>query len=542
MSLPTKDEISQAIDRQGTLKVPTLADFSPIEGILGPESYAGGFCIAFPFQKGNVKKAVRVWHQEIGNIKERYNLIAADIHKHGSPYLCDVEFIEGGLDVDGTLIDIVIMDWIDGLPLKKYIQSIYDSNQNNEEKAFQIKELAKKLLEMFDYFHRQKFSHGDLQHDNIIITETGEVKVIDYDCFYTPSLGNGFQQTTSGYKGYQHPSRFLGQIVSNEKADYFSELIIYLSLYAISEKLALWDIAKDSDFSFLFSEEDFGDITNSQVFKDIQSLGGIFVDLLDVLVDYLKESDIDALVPFDELILQKKVTFKSSVTKAIRNKQTIKVFWQVPFEAEVNLVQNNITTIGKGNQGSINVVLDKDAVFELIINKDGVHIKKGIKINVFDECSIEFSADKKYVFPSLPVKLTWNVTNANKVWLNSEEVESSGSKIVEPTSDTVYKLQVQDEFSMKDERITVQVIPIKQKRIILASPPNFSIKQSFAVTRPQYNVGIKFPKIDIDWVKIEVPKVPSFTDLGLNVELSPPLPQINLMTSIKKVFNLITKK
>ena len=545
MSLPTKDEISQAIERQGTLKVPTLADFSPIEGILGPESYAGGFCIAFPFQKGNVKKAVRVWHQEIGNIKERYNLIAADIHKHGSPYLCDVEFIEGGLDVDGTLIDIVIMDWIDGLPLKKYIQSIYDSNQNNEEKAFQIKELAKKLLEMFDYFHRQKFSHGDLQHDNIIITETGEVKVIDYDCFYTPSLGNGFQQTTSGYKGYQHPSRFLGQIVSNEKADYFSELIIYLSLYAISEKLALWDIAKDSDFSFLFSEEDFGDITNSQVYKDIQSLGGIFVDLLDVLVDYLKESDIDSLHPFREYLLEKKITFKSSATKAIRKKQAIKVFWQVPFEADVTLEQKGIPNIEKGNQGSINVVLDKDADFELtIISKDGIQIKKCIRINVFDECAIDFSSDKKYVFPSLPVVLRWNVANANKVWLNSEEVVFSGSKIVEPTSDTVYTLQAEDEFGVKEGRITIHVMPIKQMRILLASPPNFTIKQSFSVMRPKYNVGVKFPTIDIGWIKLEVPKVKSLKDLGLDVELSPPLPPsgFSLRNAIKRAYNNIIRK
>ena len=58
-------------------------------------------------KKGNEKKAVRVWHQEIGDIKQRYNLISADIHKYGAPYLCDVDFMEGGLDVDGTLIDIV---------------------------------------------------------------------------------------------------------------------------------------------------------------------------------------------------------------------------------------------------------------------------------------------------------------------------------------------------------------------------------------------------------------------------------------------------
>ena len=498
-------------------------------------AYAGGFSVVFPYEylDGSMW-AFRCWHSDINNTKKRYEIISEAIQAAHLDFLCEFEYIENGINVDGNIFPTTRMRWVDGITIKDYIC------QNRYSKEI-LTALADNFLKMTQALHSQSLAHGDLQHGNILVNAEHQLCLVDYDSFYCPKL-KGEEDTVTGLPDYQHPARMKNKTVS-EKLDYFSELIIYLSILAIAEDSSLVDKYKVEEADrLLFSKEDFEDITNSQIYKDIQSLGGILVDLLDVLIDYLKESDIDALVPFDELILQKKVTFKSSETKAIRNKQTIKVFWQVPFEAEVNLVQNSITTIGKGNQGSINVVLDKDAVFELIINKDGTHIKKDIKINVYDECSIEFSADKKYVFPSLPVKLTWNVTNANKVWLNSEEVESSGSKIVEPTSDTVYKLQVQDEFSMKDERITVQVIPIKQKRIILASPPNFSIKQSFAVTRPQYNVGIKFPKIDIDWVKIEVPKVPSFTDLGLNVELSPPLPQINLMSSIKKVFNLITKK
>jgi hypothetical protein len=313
----------------------------------------------------------------------------------------------------------------------------------------------------------------------------------------------------------------------------------------MSENLNLWDVAKSSDYSFLFSEEDFADIKNSQIYKDIFALGGISVELLDVLVDYLKESDINALQPFSKHILEKKVTFKASSTKAIRNKQIIKVFWQVPFEADVTLEQKGKPNVEKGNQGSINVILENDTEFELTINKeDNIQIKKSIRINVFDECAIDFSSDKKFVFPSLPVVLTWNVTNANKVWLNSEEVESSGSKIVEPTSDTVYTLQAEDEFSVKERRITVQVIPIKQMRILLASPPNFTIKQSFSVKRPKYNVGVKFPTIDIDWIKLEVPKVQSLNDLGLSVELSPPLPSsgLSLRNAIKRVYNHIIRK
>ena len=78
----------------------------------------------------------------------------------------------------------------------------------------------------------------------------------------------------------------------------------------------------------------------------------------------------------------------------------------------------------------------------------------------------------------MPVILTWNVTNSNKVWLGSEEVESSGSKVVEPVSDTIYILKAEDVFGVKEKRITVRTIPIKQMKVLLSSPPNLTIKQN----------------------------------------------------------------
>ena len=260
------------------------------------------------------------------------------------------------------------------------------------------------------------------------------------------------------------------------------------------------------------------------------------------VVRYIQES-IDALRPFNEYVLEKKIIFKSSATKAIRGKQSVRIMWQVPFDADVTLQQKGSTTIGKGVQGSINVVLDDDAEYQLtILTKDGVQIKKDIKIRAFDECSIDFSANKEFVFPTLPVILTWNVINANKVWIDSEEVELSGSKVVEPASDTIYILKAKDEFGEKEKRITVKTIPIKQIKVLLASPPNFTIKQNLTIMQPKYNVDVRFPTINIDWIKMEVPKVPSFTELGLNVELSPPLPKVSLLNSIKKVFNHIIRK
>lgn len=166
-----------------------------------------------------------------------------------------------------------------------------------------------------------------------------------------------------------------------------------------------------------------------------------------------------------------------------------------------------------------------------------------LQIGVFDECSIDFSSNKEFVFPTLPVVLTWNVTNATKVWLGAEEVGSSGCKMVEPTSDVVYNLKAQDEFGLKEKRILIRTIPIKQKRLLLTSPPNLVHKQNMTIIQPKFNVSIGFPQINIDWIQFKVPLVKSFKDLGYNVELSPPLPSVefNLSKIIKKIINSIIR-
>lgn len=177
-------------------------------------------------------------------------------------------------------------------------------------------------------------------------------------------------------------------------------------------------------------------------------------------------------------------------------------------------------------------------IIEAIALDDATPFIKELLIEVFEECVITFSADKQFVFPSLPVKLTWNVANAKKVWLGSEEVEPSGSKIVEPTSDTVYILQANDEFGMKNQRLTIQTLPLKQMRLTITPPPNFVSRQILKIQQPRYIAEVKFPHIDIDWIKIEEPRATSFKDLGINVELSPPLPKVSLIEKLIRVFNL----
>jgi serine/threonine protein kinase len=94
-----------------------------------------------------------------------------------------------------------------------------------------------------------KISHGDLQEGNILIDRNGNIKLVDYDSICIPEI-EGQKELVTGLNGYQHPSRFKAGKASL-KADYFSELVIYLSILALSENSNLWNKYQVKDTSIL---------------------------------------------------------------------------------------------------------------------------------------------------------------------------------------------------------------------------------------------------------------------------------------------------
>jgi len=500
-------------------------------------AYAGGFSVVFPYKTADGEKwAFRCWHSDIINTKKRYETISDAIKKSHLSFLCEFQYIDKGINVEGNIYPTTRMRWIDGITIKDYICQ----NQNSKDKLIA---LADNFLKMTQALHALSLAHGDLQHGNILIDKNHQLYLVDYDSFYCPQL-KGEADTVTCLADYQHPARISNRSVS-EKLDYFSELIIYLSILAIAEAPFLVDKYKVADADrLLFSKEDFVDIKNAAIYNDIYSLGNDFQDMLAVLEDYLGHSSIDDLVPFESYLLHQKVSFTASTTKAIRNTQSIELTWDVPFDAENILLKWSGKEVQQYEKhGTFTTTLLESATFELSIKtSNGQVIKKEVSIEVFDECEIEFTADKYYVFPTIPVKLSWKVKNAKKVWLDDEEITPSGIKIIEPKKAVVCVLSAEDEFGKKEKRIEIGMLPIPQVKALLVPTPNIVNNMSVTIKQPRYNVSVSFPKITIGMVKAEIPKVPSLKDIGLNVELSPPLPRFSLKQTIQNIFNRITKK
>ena len=279
-----------------TLQIEELREGNVIENGTQLISYAGGFAHVYPFiEKGGNKIALRYWCSEITQIKERIAKIKSYFESiNSSNYFVKFKYFDKIILVDGKFYPAILMDWIEAKNLKEYI-----NDHINNPKI--LLGLASNFLKMVEYFHSIGVAHGDLQHENILVDDKGNLLVIDYDSMYVPGLEK-MSDIIIGRDGFQHPSRRKNKLL-NKKLDYFSELVIYLSIVIFSHYPELWE-EKYLTENLLFNKEDFENPEHSELFREmIQSKKDpIISDLVVKLVGSLMCSDICELRKLEDLI------------------------------------------------------------------------------------------------------------------------------------------------------------------------------------------------------------------------------------------------
>ena len=284
------DDYVNSIQVPQLVKAPIINGGAPEMNGIRPVMYTGGFCVVFPYTTNSKKYAVRCWHAYLDGAQDRAREISKYLSSINLPYFVDFQYIEEGVATPKGIMPIVVMDWVDAKPLKKYIQGkLHDSNA--------LDKLASDFMTMVQNLHAKNISHGDLQHGNIMVKNNGNIVLVDYDSMYVPKLA-GYNSQICGLKGYQHPARWNEKKMS-PKADYFSELIIYTSIKALAKYPQLWEKLQIEDTdTLLFSEEDIDSKGYSKIF-DVISQDIYLKKLVEVIREELSHSSIDELLPLE---------------------------------------------------------------------------------------------------------------------------------------------------------------------------------------------------------------------------------------------------
>lgn len=294
MPLASISEYSASINTPLMVKAAVLNGGSPVKKNGRQIKYSGGFCVVFPYETPTKKYAVRCWHINVNDIKNRTRLISETIQSTNLPYFVGFEYVPNGIQTAQGGQDIVVMDWVDAQPLKKYISS----HLSQPSILLQLAEYFKKMV---CEFHTHHIAHGDLQHGNILVKGDGSIVLVDYDSMYVPSL-SGYTDDIKGLAGYQHPARWKNKNVS-EKIDYFSELVIYTSLLALAKLPYLWNgLCLEDTETLIFSADDISSKGNSKIFQILDSNNDL-KPLSSKIKDFLSKDDINDLEPLENAVV-----------------------------------------------------------------------------------------------------------------------------------------------------------------------------------------------------------------------------------------------
>ena len=259
--------------------------------------YSGGFSTVFPIEVLSNTFALRCWIADIGEAETRYKEISNYLNQCSLPYFVDFAYVPEGILVDGNKYPIIRMEWAGGDTLCDFI------NQNLQD-AGCLKTAAAEFQKMVETLHTHQISHGDLQDGNILLKRNGadvEIKLIDYDSVFVPAL-RGQPDYIVGVPAYQHPQRIAGGGGASEKVDYFSELVIYLSLLSLVEKPDLWSqFGAPTEKRLLFTAEDFKNPDQSDLFRELANLSSDVKHLASKLKEFCKLS-LDQLEPLEAVL------------------------------------------------------------------------------------------------------------------------------------------------------------------------------------------------------------------------------------------------
>ena len=247
-----------------------------------PYRSSGAFAVVFKMRDPRTGQlyALKCFTEEQEGRAEAYRKIEEELEVAGTTYFTSMRYYERELFVDSSVsseseFPVLLMDWVDGSTMELYIREHYRD-------SYAMEMLCYRFCRLAAYLRSQPFAHGDVKPDNIMVSDTGTLTLIDYDGMFVPSM-KGESSPTLGTEEFRHPLRT--PELFDATIDDFALASIALSLRAIALDSQLLDLYGAPD-RLLFSASDYRDLAQSKVMqaiwrlvgdKDLCKLMGLFV-------------------------------------------------------------------------------------------------------------------------------------------------------------------------------------------------------------------------------------------------------------------------
>ncbi len=275
---PALSDFSDAVQNpQQCFEVEDLGQGTPALTPRGiPLSFSGNFACVFKVATAGGDVAVRCFTRQVKDQQQRYGHLSEYLRGVRPESFVGFEYVERGIRVKGNWYPIVRMDWAEGDRLDKFIEGHLDRPDI-------IMGLAASWRGVNGALRGLEIAHNDLQHGNVMVQESGGLRLVDYDGVYLPQF-LGESSPEIGHRAYQHPKRTDHDY--HAEIDNFPALVVYLTLMAVGVDRQLWDRFYNQE-NMLFTREDFTNPANSACFQALKaSPEGYVAELTGVLEDF----------------------------------------------------------------------------------------------------------------------------------------------------------------------------------------------------------------------------------------------------------------
>ena len=235
-----------------------------------PRPWSGNFATVYrgTYADGGGAVAIRVFNREASDRRQRYEEISKYLADRKLQSLIGFQYVDRGIRSasDGKFYPMVTMQWVPGDTLFNWLGE--ECGRGN---IAAITQVADRWVDLVAELRSHNIAHGDLQHGNVMVTDSGELKLVDYDCMCVPSLV-GRSNLEIGVEPYQHPTRKADTLLSLE-LDNFSAIMIQLALRALSVDPTLWQryVTQPGYDKMLMRRSDFETPQSSALYREFST-------------------------------------------------------------------------------------------------------------------------------------------------------------------------------------------------------------------------------------------------------------------------------
>ncbi|MDO5661947.1 MAG: protein kinase, partial [Brachybacterium sp.] len=199
---------------------------------LGEELGRGGMAEVFLATDRRLRRpvAVKVLRSDLArddNFQERFRREAQSAAGLNHPSIVHVHDTgeDHRKDLNGRDVTIpyIVMEYVEGRTLRAYIHE--DEPMDSRQAA----EIMAGVLSALEYSHKAGIVHRDIKPGNVMITDTGEVKVMDFGIARAMSDATAMTQTQAvmGTAQYLSPEQARGQAVDARSDIYSAACVLY---------------------------------------------------------------------------------------------------------------------------------------------------------------------------------------------------------------------------------------------------------------------------------------------------------------------------